>query len=219
MDNSLELHELRQAWKELDQRLRHQQDLNLQLATGDRVRRAKARLWPLLAGQSLQALAGVAMTVFFARFWIAHLHEPLALACGLLMHAWSVALVVSAVVELLLAVRINYAQPVLTIQKYLGLLRYWRTRVTPLLGLAFWVLWLPLVEVLAKWATGADIGLRFMAWNLAVGIAGFAATLWWFRHLRRRASRIADAIDADNAGCGVQGAEALLAEIRAFERP
>lgn len=219
MDSTLELQELRLAWKELDRRLRQQQDLNLQVATEDRVRRARARLWPLVAGQSVQALAGVAMTVFFARFWIAHLQEPLALACGLLMHAWSVALVVSAAMELLLALRINYAQPVLTIQKYLGLLRYWRTRVAPLLGLAFWVLWVPLVEVLWKWATGADIGLRFMAWNLAAGAVGFAATLWWFRHLRRRSSRFADAIDADNAGCGVRGAEALLAEIRAFERP
>lgn len=218
MDTTAELDLLRQAWHDMDQRLQRQQALNLALLDETRVARAKARLRPLLLGQCVQLLAGLACTVFFARFWIANLDAPLALASGLLMHAWSVALVVSAAMELLLLVRINYAQPVLVIQKYLGLLRYWRTRVAPLLGLAFWVLWLPAMEVLLKWSTGHDIGLRFMWWNIGVGIAGFVATLWLHRRSRRRGGRLADAIDADNAGCGLQDAQAQLDELKRFEQ-
>ena len=217
MNAELELDDLRRSWQALERKLEAQHALNLELATETRVDKAKARLRPVLIGQVLQAAIGIACTVFFARFWLAHLDEPAALVSGLLMHAWSVALVVSAVTELLLVVRINYAQPVLVIQKYLGVLQYWRTRMAQLLGLAFWVLWLPLVEVLLKHFNGADIAGWFLWANVAVGVAGLVGTLWGFRHLRRRGHRFADAIDADNAGCGVRSAQALLADIRRFE--
>jgi len=217
MNADTEFDALRRQWRETQQKLEAQHALGLQLLTGNRVDRARARLRPLLAGQILQVIAGAAGTGFFARFWIAHVGEPAALASGLLMHAWSVALLVSAVVEILLVLRINYARPVLTIQKYLGVLQFWRTRRAPLLGLAFWVLWLPLVEVLLKHFTGADIAARFLWVNVAVGGVGFVATLWLFGRLRRRGHRIADAIDADNRGCGIEGAKALLADIRRFE--
>lgn len=217
MNAELELDDLRRSWQALERKLDAQQALNLELATESRVDKAKARLRPVLVGQAVQAAVGIACTVFFARFWLAHLDAPAALVSGLLMHAWAVALVVSAVTELLLVVRINYAQPVLTIQKYLGVLQYWRTRMAPLLGLAFWVLWLPLVEVLLKHFTGADIAGWFLWTNVAVGVAGLAGTVWGFRRLRRRGYRFADAIDADNAGCGVRSAQALLADIRRFE--
>ena len=217
MNAELELDDLRRSWQALERKLEAQQALNLELATESRVDKAKARLRPVLVGQAVQAAVGIACTVFFARFWLAHLDAPAALVSGLLMHAWAVALVVSAVTELLLVVRINYARPVLTIQKYLGVLQYWRTRMAPLLGLAFWVLWLPLVEVLLKHFTGADIAGWFLWTNVAVGVAGLAGTVWGFRRLRRRGYRFADAIDADNAGCGVRSAQALLADIRRFE--
>ena len=217
MDADTELDALRRQWREMQEKLDVQRALGLQLLTENRVGRARARLRPLLAGQVLQTIVGVACTVFFARFWIAHVEEPVALVSGLLMHAWSVALLVSAVVEILLVLRINYAQPVLTIQKYLGVLQFWRTRRAPLLGLAFWVLWLPLVEVLLRHFTGADIPARFLWANVAFGLVGFGVTLWLFRRLRRRGHRIADAIDADNRGCGIDGARALLADIRRFE--
>ena len=217
MNAELELDDLRRSWQALERKLDAQQALNLELATESRVDKAKARLRPVLMGQAVQAAVGIACTVFFARFWLAHLDAPAALVSGLLMHAWAVALVVSAVTELLLVMRINYAQPVLTIQKYLGVLQYWRTRMAPLLGLAFWVLWLPLVEVLLKHFTGADIAGWFLWTNVAVGVAGLAGTVWGFRRLRRRGHRFADAIDADNAGGGVRSAQALLADIRRFE--
>ena len=217
MNAELELDDLRRSWQALERKLDAQQVLNLELATESRVDKAKARLRPVLVGQAVQAAVGIACTVFFARFWLAHLDAPAALVSGLLMHAWAVALVVSAVTELMLVMRINYAQPVLTIQKYLGVLQYWRTRMAPLLGLAFWVLWLPLVEVLLKHFTGADIAGWFLWTNVAVGVAGLAGTVWGFRRLRRRGHRFADAIDADNAGCGVRSAQALLADIRRFE--
>ena len=217
MNADTEFDTLRRQWREMQDRLEAQQALNLQLLTENRIERARSRLRPLLAGQVLQVMIGGLCTVFFARFWIAHMDEWRALVSGLLMHGWSVALLLSAVVEILLVLRINYAQPVLTIQKYLGVLQFWRTRRAPLLGLAFWVLWLPLMEVLLKYFTGADVAAGFLWANVAVGVVGFVATLWMFRRLQRRGHRIVDAIDADNRGCGIDGAKALLADIRRFE--
>lgn len=217
MSHDTEFDDLRRHWRELESTLQAQHALNLELLTETRVAKARARLRPLLAGQLAQAVFGVACTVFFARFWIEHRDAPAALASGLLMHAWSVAVLLSAVVQILLVLRIDYALPLATVQKYLGVLQFWRTRRAPALGLAFWVLWVPLVEVLCVHATGRGLSGAFLGWNLAVGAAGLLATAFTLRHLRRRGHRIVDALDADNAGCGLGGAQALLSELKRFE--
>ena len=127
-----DLDALRRSWRALETKLDAQQSLHLELLTESRVDKARARLRPLLVGQVLQAAIGVVGTLFFGGFWIAHVADPTALVSGLLMHAWSVALVVSAVREIVLVKRIDYARPVLDIQKSLGQLQVWRTRRAPL---------------------------------------------------------------------------------------
>ncbi|MBC7990963.1 MAG: hypothetical protein H7Y19_15475 [Luteimonas sp.] len=219
MDTTMDLDELKQAWQTLDKRLEQQTAINRHLFIESRVDKAKARLRPLLVGQLIQLAAGIALTMFFAQFWIAHTDSMTLLLSGLLMHAWSVLLVVSAVMELLLITRLNYAAPVLTIQRTLAYLRTWRTRMAPWLGLPFWLLWMPLMAVVFQSLFGVEMHANVFWCGIPIGIAGLLATLWFHRWSHRpERHHLGAAIDAGSAGHSVTRAQAFLDEIASFER-
>lgn len=218
-EKTMELDELKLAWQTLDRRLQQGNELGLHLLRESRIDKARASLRPLFWGQVVQLAIGFALTVTFARFWIAHVDSPALLVSGLLMHAWSVGLIVSAVMELLLITRIDYARPVLAIQKSLLHLRLWRTRVAPWLGLPFWLLWMPLMAIGFEWLFGAPIDASVYYVGVPIGIAGLLATLWWYRWAHRPPRHhIGQAVDDDSAGRGLARAQAALDEIARFER-
>lgn len=213
----MELDELKQAWHTLEQRFERQQTLNLKLLTESRLDKAKRHLRWVLLGQGLQLALGVAVTVFFARLWIANLGEPLLLALGLGMHAWGVLLICSAVVEVLLVTAIQYAQPVTTVQRYLALLRRWRTRVSPWLGLPFLLLWMLGPLLLA--GLGAPISV---AWLVANGLLtlGLAVTAWGLYRWAQRPGReaLARRVDDFLGGDSLRQAQLRLDEVARFQR-
>lgn len=209
---------LRSAWKTLEQRLDRQQALNTRLLTESRLQRAKRGLWTVVVGQACQLLIGIAATLLFARIWVTHADDPVIVACGIVMHGWAILLTASAVLELVLVTRINYAQPVLVIQRNVALLRRWRTRVTPWLGIAFWVLW-PVLVLLGLRVNGINPSGTFLAISFLLGVAGLVGT-WIFSRWARRPERrhLGDALDRDHAGRALTRAQAMLDEIREFER-
>lgn len=213
----MELDELRLAWQTLDRRLQEQTALNLQLLTESRIDKVRSRLRPLWFWQMVQLLVGVTLTVSFANFWLANTDSPVLLASGLVMHAWSVLLIISAVMELLLITRINYAGPVLTIQKSLAQLRLWRLRTSPWLGLPFWLLWMPLTAIAFKELFGMQMHPGVYYLGIPFGVAGLLASLWLLSWARRPQQRhIGDAIDAGSAGRSVTRAQQYLDEIAQF---
>lgn len=213
----MELDELKLAWQTLDRRLQQQTALNLQLLTENRIDKVRSRLRPLWFGQVVQLIVGVVLTVVFANFCIANTGSPTLLASGLVMHAWSVALIISAVMELLLITRIDYAGPVLTIQKSLAQLRLWRTRVSPWLGLPFWLLWMPLMAIAFRQLFGVEMHASVYYIGIPIGIVGMLATVWFHRWAHRpERAHIGEAIDAGSAGRSVTRAQQYLDEIARF---
>lgn len=213
----MELDELKQAWHAMEQRLERQQALNVQLFSESRVDKAKRHLRWLLLGQCAQLAIGVLVTVLSARFWMANHEAPPLLATGLAMHAWGVLLVCSAVVELLLVARIQYAQPVVTVQRYLALLRRWRTRVAPWLGLPFLLACMFGPMVLA--ALGAPISSAWLVGNL-VACLGLACGAVWFYRWSHRPGReaLAQRVDDVLGGDSLRRARERLEEVARFER-
>lgn len=218
----MELDELKSAWQALDRQLQRQKQVNLQLFTETRLRKARASLRWLLAMGIGQVAIGALVTVFCARFWIAHLHQPALMLSGIALHAYGVAMIVAGVTEILLIVRTDYAEQVVTIQKYLAMLRQWRIRSRRWFGLAQWLLWVPVMLVMLEYLFGFDLWAHSPAtieWGLAIGVAGLLATLWLLhrspRALRRR---VGDYIDDTNAGGAIRRAQASLDEIAGFER-
>jgi hypothetical protein len=222
MESTMELDDLKQAWQTLDRRLQQQNAISLQLLTDSRVRTAKSSLrWPLVRS-AVQIALGVALTIFFALFWIGHRDNAMLMVSGLVMHAYSVMLIIAGVMELLLLIRIDYAAPVVTIQRYLTLYRQWRNRSMPWLGLSQWLLWIPETLIVFKAWLGIDLWANAHAVVyifLAIGAAGLLGSMWlvyWSPAALR--GRVGCYLDETNAGPAVMRAQASLDEIARFER-
>jgi len=222
MQPTMELDDLKQAWQSLDRQMQQQKRINLELLTETRMRKAKAGLRWLQACSIVHAAAGVLVTVFCARFWIAHMHEPALLLSGLALHAYGVAMIITGVVEMLLLVRTDYAAQVVTIQRSLALLRRWRIRTRRWLGLVQWILWVPVMLVMLEYLTDFDLWSHSPATVLgclAAGAAGLLLSLWlvyWSPRALRR--WVGDYVDDNSAGALLKRAQASLDEIVAFER-
>ena len=213
----MELDELKQAWHSMERRLERQQALNLQLLTESRVDKAKRHLRWLLLGQCAQLALGLLVTVLAARFWFANHEVPLLLATGLAGHAWGVLVICSAVVELLLVTRIQYAQPVLTVQRYMALLQRWRTRVAPWLGLPFLLACMFGPMVLA--ALGAPVSTAWLVGNLVVCLGLAIATVWFYRWSHRPGHEaMARRVDDFLGGDSLRRARQQLEEVARFEQ-
>jgi len=222
MESTMELDDLKQAWQSLDRQLQQQKRINLQLLTESRMRKAKAGLRWLQAGAIAQIAIGVVVTVFCASFWSSHMHQPALLLSGIVLHVYGVAMIIGGVTEMLLLVRTDYAAQIVTIQKYLALLRQWRIRTKRWFGLAQWILWIPGTLVMLEYLIGFDLWAHSPAtvgWFLAVGIIGLLSTLWlmyWSPRAMRR--RVGDYIDDNSTGSLLRRAQASLDEIASFER-
>ena len=215
----MELDEMKQAWQALDRRLEQQHALSLQLFRDGRLDTLRRGLRPLLWGQAVQMLIGAAGLLLLAPIWIAHWHDPAVLIAGLVLHAYCVGLIaVGAAVQLHVA-QIDYAAPVLTIQRQL--LRLRRTYAVGgalVVGLPWWFLTAPLLVVLSR----GEIMLRapMVIWSqLAIGALGLLATAWfhrWSHHPQRAA--LARRLDASAAGGSLRRAQAALDEVARFAR-
>ncbi|HTE56824.1 MAG TPA: hypothetical protein VK698_38485 [Kofleriaceae bacterium] len=218
----MELDDIKSAWQALDRRLERQHALGLRLFTEGRVTAAKARLGWFIAGKWLQLALALALTIFAATFWIAERGHAALMLSGIALHVYGVALAISGVMELLLAIRIRYATPVVTLQRYLAHLRAWRGCMMPWLGLSHWLLWVPATLIGFRVTTGVDLWAhapRVVISFLVAGSVGLAATLWLIHaspaRLRRR---VRDYLDRTNAGCAILGAQGALDEIARFEQ-
>ncbi len=211
--------DLKLAWQTLDRRLERQQALAL-LAFRDRqAQKARSHLRPLVWGQVLQILFGVVLVVAASRVWAAWwpvMHLRLA---GLGLHAYGVVLIVLASQTISLTRRIDYAAPVVTIQKQLAALRRWHLWCGLAVGPVWWLLWMPCAMVAAALA-GVDVFARapgyFASWTV-YGLAGLLLTValyWWSRS---RWPALARYMDDAATGESLRRARAVIDEIRRFE--
>jgi len=222
MESTMELDDLKQAWQSLDRQLQQQKRINLELLAESRVRRAKGGLRWMQAGAVAQVAIGVLVTVFCAGFWSSHMHQPALLLSGIVLHAYGVAMIIGGVMEMLLLVRTDYAAQIVTIQRYLALLRQWRIRTKRWFGFAQWILWVPVTLVMLEYLIGFDLWAHSpvtVGGFLAVGIAGLLLTLWLvYRSPRALRRRVGDYIDDNSTGSLLRRTQATLDEIASFER-
>jgi hypothetical protein len=218
MEASMELDELKHAWKTLDHRLERQNALGLQLLRDGRLARAQRGLRPLVWGQAIQMLIGGAGALLFAPIWIAYRNQPAVLLAGLVMHAYCIGLIAFGAVMQAKIARIDYAAPVLAIQRQLLDLR--RTYIIGgmVIGLPWWFLTAPLLVALGKGAI-LEQAPSVIWLQLAIGAAGLLAT-WWFHRWANRPQRAAFGrrLDDGAAGGSIRRAQAALDELAAFER-
>ncbi|MGY1426422.1 serine/threonine protein kinase [Lysobacter sp. A289] len=221
-ESSMELDDFKLAWQTLDQRLQQHNALGLQLLRERGLDRARKHLRPLWWGQVAQMLFGLACVLLGATCWNLQTDQPPLLVAGIVVHAYGIATMIAGGVTLGLIGKIDYAAPVVRIQKQLAKLRRFYVASGAAVGLAWWVLWVPFLMVLA----GLDRNAEGLAWlqswvyiSLAFGFAGLLAT-WWFHRWSRHPSRprLTKAMDDSVTGGSLLRAQARIDEIERFER-
>jgi hypothetical protein len=201
----MDMHELESAWKSLDQRLATQ-DASLQdLRRCSGLRATAARLRWLWLGQVPQLLVGLLIALWAGGYWTGHLAEPHLVVYGVAIHLYGIALLGTAVAQVLMLSRLDFQAPVLALQRQLNDLAKLRIRAERALLLAGFIVWLPMMLVAVR-AVGFDVWRHqpaVVAWNLAASLALMAMVAWL--SLRFRAS-----FDRDAVGRRLREAEAEL---------
>ena len=217
----MELDELKAAWQALDRRLEQHSKINLQLLRDKKLVKARSSLHPLFWGQVVQMLFGLGFILLAATLWSARPDVAHVIAAGVVIHAYGIATIIVAGITLGSIRRIDYAAPVLEIQKQLARLRKLYIRSGMIAGLPWWFLWVPLLMLLSA-LVGVDLYARApsMVWiGLGVGLCGLLGT-WWFHRWSHHPARAAfgKRLDDGAAGGSIRKMQAVLDEIAQFER-
>jgi hypothetical protein len=218
----VELDDLKTTWQALDRKLEQQRTLSLHVIRDGKLAAARRGLRPLWLGQLLQIIAGLCLMLLFAPIWIARMGTLHLMVPALLLHAYGLMLVLFAVRTLHLIGCIDYAAPVLRIQRQLAELRRWRTRVEwPLFGIVGCFIWIPLLLVIFS-ALGADLWVlhpSYVYWNIVSGFAcvGFLyGTVRWAQ--RRENEGSGSALEKYASGRSIRKAQEELDTLARFEQ-
>lgn len=142
------------------------------------------------------------------------------LVSGLLVHVYAVLMIVLGARVVVSIRTLDLDAPVIEIQRSLARLRRSYVMTGFVVGLPWWVLWMPLVMVVFGFDLVSGTSQAWLVANLVVGVVGIAGTLWYYRHLwvdpvdserRRRVEETA-------SGASFRSARRLLDEIARFER-
>jgi len=182
----------------------------LLLSRRDLMDRVKGSLRPLRNGQIIQILVGASMIILGALCWTQNTDLPHRLICGLIMHVYGV-IVIGAGAHVCTRIgRMDYTKPVAEVRTALGRVRKAFQLTGPIMGIPWWLMWVP-----ACVAIGFDAvmhpGCLWVA--LAIGIPGFAISLWLYWRALGSAKTPAQKWDKSFVGNGLSRAWMMLDEI------
>ena len=214
----MELDDFKSAWQSLDARLALQNRLQLELLHERRFDRARRNLRPLLFGMGLLAALGLFLVLLGIACWKQNLGVPGLFASGIALHAFGVLHIALAGLVGGLALSLDYAAPVLAIQKRLRLLLRLQVFNSNACGAPWWVMWVVMVIAVAGLAPTAPAATT-PAWIwicLGLGVIGTLATWTW----AARAARKPDSLHArlDDGTDGIRRSLLLLDDLERFER-
>ncbi|HKR77368.1 MAG TPA: hypothetical protein VJR95_11950 [Rhodanobacter sp.] len=221
----MELDEMKFAWQVLGRQLERQNALNLQLLRQGRADRLRRHLRPLVWGQSLQIVLGIVLMLWGISFWSTHTDVWQAMACGIVMQAFGTLALIFPARLLSMQQGIDYAAPVLEIQRRLAHMRAWRVKVeAPVFAVLGSVIWIPALMMLAQYEADRAGGLVLwrhlrpgtVAWLVSSVIVSLGVVMLAYVALRKLGHR--RWLEDNFAGSAIRKAEAALEEIGRFER-
>lgn len=215
----MELDQLKTAWQSLEHQLQRQNTLSLHALRQGNAQRMRASLRPLAWGQAIQILIGIAGLLVVAPIWIAHRNDLAVLVSGLVVHLYCIGLIVVGAVVLSGIARLDYAAPVLAMQRQLlQLRRSYAIAGALVVGLPWWFLTAPLLVVMTRGEIMANAPSAIWA-QIAVGAAGLLGTLWFYRWVHRpQRAAMARKLDESAVGGSLRRAQAALDELARFEK-
>lgn len=217
----MELDELKASWQGLDRRVDELIAINRRLLAETISRKVRWRLAPVLAGAVMNMIIGALFALVWGKFWSAHLAIPAVAVAGIALHLASIGLFVIGVVRLVLVLRINYTQPVLSIQRALATLQEFEARSFHAVWFACWVLVPAALVAIVMGFAGVDLWERasgFILANFVVCLVGGLAPALLHYWARRNPGRLAARMDAFLLSHSIARAKAAVAEIDEFAR-
>lgn len=218
----MELDDLKPAWQRLERELRAQQRITTALLTERATSRVEASLKPLLYWQLIQIFIGIALATIAGQFWVPRIDQPLLLVSGVIVHIYGAGLIIAGIRVATLIKDIDYAAPVTELQRRVARLERSYVVAGWILGLPWWLLWIPMAMMLLTMA-GIDVsGIPAGAWlpvNIIAGFVGMILTVAGYQWARRSSrpgmrARIARMV----SGASIDRAKRLLADVERFER-
>jgi serine/threonine-protein kinase len=214
------LDDLKPAIADLDRKASQATSLSIAAYTEQKLDRTRASLRPVIWEHAGQIALGVLVALAVGPFWWNHRAEPGLLISGLVLHVYAILMIVLGARVIVLVRTLQLDAPVVQIQKALASLRRSYVMTGFIVGMPWWLLWIPLISVVFGVDPAADWPAGWVMANLAIGGVGIVGTLWFFRHLwtasvdseRRRG------VEESVAGRGFKSARAFLDEIARFER-
>jgi hypothetical protein len=215
----MELDDLKQAVADLDRGIAEVRDLSVATYKERRLDRTRASLRPVLWEHAAQVTLGIVLSVV-GQLWWPESGAPALLVAGLVLQVYAVLMIVLGLRVIVSIRTLDLDAPVVEIQRALARLRRSYVLTGFVVGMPWWLLWIPLAMVVF----GVDLNGRFSwGWlitNLIIGVVGIVGTLWYFRRLwiepadseRRRG------IEASFSGKSFRRAQGFLDEIARFER-
>jgi hypothetical protein len=216
-----ELDDLKSVWQTLSRNLERQHALALHQFREKKLNRFRAGFRPLVIGQIIQIICGALLSLIAGGFWFDHLGVAHLMVYGLLVHLYGIMLIVFAARDLFLIKQLDYAAPVLGLQKQIADLRHWHQRAGLWFGITGCVVWIPLLLMIFH-GLGADVWQRnpelvgwfFVSALICLGVL-YAIVAWSRRPGREKFARN---LEDSSAGRTVKRSQSVLEEIAQFER-
>lgn len=212
--------DLRLLWQQLDRRLARHEALMLDGVRQHRLDGLRSSLRPLRWGQRLQIPCGVLVVVWAVWTWQTRWDLVNVRVAAMIMHAYGVALIVAGAHTLTLLGRLDYSAPVVEIQRRLARVQRWYSLTGLVMGMAWWLLWIPMLMMVAG-AAGRDIlarGPRVLGGYAAACAVGLVVSLWGLRHAERSKRPVVRAwAKLTASGRSLHRAETTLDDIRRWE--
>ena len=175
----MKLDDFKAAWQTLDARLARQDALQLEILRSHKHVQARRNLRPLLFGMALQGLLGIGLILLGVGCWRQNLDVPGLLATGIALHAFGVLHIALAGIVAGLSLNLDYAAPVLAIQKRLRLLLRLQVFNSNACGAPWWIMWVLVVVGSPGVPPGFPSHPRPGSGSASRSALSRLATWWW----------------------------------------
>jgi serine/threonine-protein kinase len=173
--------------------------------------RVEKSLRPLFRGQLLQMLIGVALILLGIQCWALNTQVPHRLVNGVIVHVYGVIMIISAAAVCVRIKQVDYSKPVDQIRSKLDRVRSLRVFLGPIIGFAWWLLWIPLFV-----AVGFDAVVLYrnsLLPSLVIGIVGLVVSLWLYWRVLRSGNTSSESWRRKLSGGSIAAAYLALDEI------
>src|SRR5688500_1135516 len=145
-ETPMELDDLKQAVANLDREIAYARSFRVAAYKDKQLDRTRASLRPVLWEHAGQVTLGLVLTVVVPAWW-SELQEPALLVAGIVLHVYAWLMIVLGLRVIVSIRTLDLDAPVVEIQRALARVRRSYVMTGFVVGMPWWLLWIPLVMV------------------------------------------------------------------------